>query len=104
MDRTAGFPKTARYSFASRIDNLALEIMDNLVLARYSRRPEKDGYLRDADIGAMRMQVLVRLCHSRGLIGRGGYEHMSRRLADFGAMIGGWRNSLGRGPNTGNDE
>lgn len=94
MDRTAKFPKDVRFTFSSRIDNLALDILDDIVLARYSPRPAKTDHLKHADLCLSRMMVIFRLCHDRRLVGNAGYEHISRRLIDVGSMLGGWRNSL----------
>ena len=38
LDRTASFPKSVRFTFASRIDGLALDILEALVRARWVRR------------------------------------------------------------------
>jgi hypothetical protein len=37
MPTTEKFPKRARYSFSGRIENLALDVAEDLVEARYSR-------------------------------------------------------------------
>ncbi len=94
MDRTTLFPRSARFTFASRIDSLALDVLDDLVLARYSARPEKAGYLRHADLCVSRLLVFIRLSNDRRFIGAPGYGHLSRRLIEFGKIIGGWRKSV----------
>jgi hypothetical protein len=94
LDRTAKFPKTVRFSFSSRIDNLALEILDAMVQARYSTRSDKPAHLQHADICLSRLIVLLRLAHARGFVGNAGYEHLSRRLTEVGKMLGGWRKSV----------
>lgn len=91
LDRTGRFPKAVRFTFSTRIDNLALDILDDIVAARFSARDEKIRFLRHADLGLARLMALFRLSHDRHLIGDGGYEHLSRRLVEVGSMLGGWR-------------
>jgi len=94
LDRTGRFPKVVRFTFSSRIDNLALDVLDDIVMARFSSRGDKARHLRHADLSLSRLMALFRLCHDRRLIGDGGYEHLSRRLVEVGAMLGGWRESI----------
>ncbi|MBM4394961.1 MAG: four helix bundle protein, partial [Deltaproteobacteria bacterium] len=37
LARTAKFPKRVRFTLATRLDNLALDVFERLVEARYSR-------------------------------------------------------------------
>lgn len=94
LDRTAKFPKTVRFTLSSRIDNLAFEILDAIVFARYSARPDKGAHLQHADICLSRLMVFLRLAHVKGFVGNAGYEHLSRRLTEVGSMLGGWRKSV----------
>src|ERR1035438_9162062 len=55
-----GFPKTARFTFADRLINLALSIVEDLVEARYSRN--KYQVLRRANMSLEKMRVLLRIC------------------------------------------
>jgi len=94
LDRTGKFPKAVRFTFSTRIDSLALDILDDIVSARFLARDEKVRVLRHADLCLARLMALFRLCHERRLISDGGYEHLSRRLIEVGSMLGGWRESV----------
>ena len=91
LDRTAQFPKKARFTFAARIDGLALDIVEDLVVARYSRGAEERAALKRADLALARMRILVRISHRRRYLDGRGYEHVSRGLDEVGRMLGAWR-------------
>ncbi len=91
LDRTARFPKAVRFTFSARIENLALDILEDLVEARYTAGRERAEALRRADGRVARLRVLLRLAHSRRYLDHRGYEHASRGLDEAGRMLGGWR-------------
>jgi hypothetical protein len=96
MDRTQKLPKSVRFTFANRIDNLALDVMERLIEARYASPRHTQRLLREADGGLARLRILLRLCRQRGLLDRGGFEHAVRELDEAGQMLGGWRAALRR--------
>ena len=91
LDRTAQFPKAVRFTFASRIDTLALNILDALVRARWAPRAATAPLLQSADADLAVLRVLVRLSFERRYLARGGFEHVVRQLDEAGRMLGGWR-------------
>ncbi len=94
MDRTQKLPKSVRFTLSNRIDNLALDVMERLVEARYAAPRPKKRLLREADGGLARLRILLRLCRQRGLLDRGGFEHAVRQIDEAGQMLGGWRGRL----------
>lgn len=94
LDRTSDFPRAQRFTFASRIDGLALDVLEELVRARWSRRPEKARLLAAADADFAVLRVLVRLCFERRLLARAGFEQVVRDLDEAGRMLGGWRRQV----------
>ena len=91
LDRTQRFPKAARFTFAARIDDAALDILERLVDARYSTGGARAGHLAEVDRRLARLRVLLRLAHQRAFLPHRGYEHVSRALDEVGRMVGGWR-------------
>ena len=91
LDRTAKFPKVVRFTFASRIENLALDVLEEIVDARFASGSAKQEALRRADSRLARLRVLVRLAHDRRYLDHRGYEHVSRQVDEAGRMLGGWR-------------
>lgn len=96
LDRTEKFPKAARFTFSTRIDNLALDIIEHLVEARYSPASRKVELLRAVDLALARLRVLLRISHDRRFLGTRALEHLSRRLDEAGSMAGGWRRQQAR--------
>jgi len=72
----------------NRIDNLALDVVEDLVGARYSR--DKRAVLARANLRLEKIRVLLRLCHALGYFPHARCEHAMRCVSDVGAMVGGW--------------
>lgn len=89
LPTTAKLPKHARFTFVQRIDNLALDIAEDLVEARYSR--SKGPVLARANLRLEKLRVLLGVCHAVGYLPHARYEHAARRVNAVGAMLGGWR-------------
>jgi len=90
LDRTQRFPKAARFTFASRIDNISLDLLEHLVQARWAPPDGKAGHLREADLCLARLRALLRLSHQRRFLDTRGYEHLARELDTVGRQLGGW--------------
>jgi len=91
LDRTQKFPKSVRFTFSSRIDNLVLDILESVVEACYSPKAEKLASLRAADLALAKLRVMLRLSHERRYLDSRGYEYLMRGIDEAGRMLGGWR-------------
>lgn len=94
LDRTQKFPKAVRFTFSSRIDGIALDVLERLVVARYATPGEKVGILREVDTALARLRALLRLSHDRRHFDSRSYEHLSRGIDEVGRMVGGWRRDV----------
>ena len=97
LDRTALMPKAMRFTFAQRIDNLAIDVLERIAAARFARGPRKSILLAEIDETIARLRIVVRLCHTRRLLSGGAYELIMAQLEEAGKMIGGWRKGADRG-------
>ena len=88
LPTTAKLPKHIRFTFVNRIDNLALDVAEDLVEARYSR--DKRSVLARANLRLEKLRVLLRLCHALGYFPHARCEHAMRCVNDVGSMLGGW--------------
>lgn len=88
LPTTGKFPKSVRFTFANRIDNLALDVIEDLIEARF--RTDKLQILKRADLKLEKIRILLRLCHNLRYLSTKGYEYASRQLAEAGRMLGGW--------------
>lgn len=87
--KTEKLPKKVRFTLSGRIDNLALDIVEKLIEARYSK--EKKELLRRADLNMEKLRVLLRISNELGYLDKKGYEFASKKLNEAGKMLGGWR-------------
>ena len=94
LDRTAKFPRVVRFTFASRIDGLALDFLERVAEARWAAIPRQRELLAQADLLLVRLHVLLRLAHDRRYLDTGGFEHVVRGVDEAGRMLGGWRTHL----------
>jgi len=85
---TEKFPRHARFTLANRIDNLALDMVEDLVEARYSRK--KQAILKNANLRLEKLRVLLRISCKRHYLSVRGYEHAMRAINGVGQMLGGW--------------
>ena len=95
LDRTARFPKVVRGTFAMRLENLALDVLEELVEARYASGHRKREALARADSTLARLRVLLRLAYERRFVDHRGYEFLARAIDESGRMLGGWRRQSG---------
>lgn len=98
MDRTAKFPKSIRFTFATRIDGLVLDVIDELVLARYSTQRNRPEHLQRVNLHLSRLLALMRMAYERGHFSPGGYEFLCSGIVEVGSMVGGWRRSIAHCP------
>lgn len=95
MQRTEKFPKVTRFTLASRIDNLAMDILDQLTIARFERQPrQKLRALRQADLYLARLRTFIRLAFRRHCLDRGAFQYLATLLDARGRELGAWMASL----------
>lgn len=89
--KTGKFPKRVRFTFTNRLDNLALDTLQAITVAQYTRHSsQKAGLLRAINLKLDQIRVLLRMCHDMEILDHKGYEHASRKIDEAGRMIGGW--------------
>jgi len=93
FERTASWPKSARFTMTQRLENHALDVIEDLVVARYSPI-ERSRRLEDVNLRLERMRHLLRLAvRSRACPGST-FESTMRGLDEVGRMLHGWRSTL----------
>ncbi len=85
---TEKFPKRVRFTFSDRINCLALDIVEDLVEARYTKN--KQEHLRHANLRLEKLRVLLRLSHKMRYLDYKRYEYAMRQINEVGKMLGGW--------------
>jgi len=100
LDRTQRFPKAVRFTFTSRIDNRAINVLEKLIEARFAKVAGKERLLAAIDVDLDCLRALLRISHARRYLDHAGYESLARGLDEVGHMVGGWtRYAAGRDGN-----
>lgn len=95
LDRSAGLPKSQRFTFGQRLDNLALEAVLLAVRARYAAADKKRAPLEALNLKLEELRTLWRLVHARAWISRQQLFFVTGRLDEAGRMAGGWLKQAG---------
>lgn len=90
LQRTARWPKHARFTLTRRLQQHALDTLDDLVVARY-RRSERCARLADVNLRLQRMRHLVRLALATHVCAAATFETLQRGLDETGRMAHAWR-------------
>ena len=85
------FPKSHKFTIGDRIVTIALDVLEALIEATYTReRTQRTQHLRRANLGIEKLRFLLRLAADLKLLDRRRYEHAVRTLDDTGRLVGGW--------------
>ena len=84
-----GFPRRQKFLLGDRIQATALDVLESLVEATYTRR--RGAHLARANLGVEKMRFLFRIAHDLRYLDARRYEHAARSLDDTGRRIGAWR-------------
>ncbi len=88
LNHTGKFPKSYRFSVASKLENGILDFIELTTVA--NMRKDKLPLLRKADEALARIRLLFRLSYEMRFINLKSYEYGSRQLTELGKMLGGW--------------
>jgi hypothetical protein len=83
------FPRRQKFLLGDRIQTSALDVLERLIEATYSRR--RGDLLARANLGLEKLRFLFRLAHDLRYLDHRRYEHAARSLDETGRLVGGWR-------------
>ena len=83
------FPRNARFSLASRIADAALDSMELIVEAIYTKN--RLHILDRINLYMEKQRVLFRIASDRKYISTRQYEYIAKAIDEAGRMVGGWR-------------
>jgi 23S rRNA-intervening sequence protein len=81
------FPRSHKFTIGDRIEALALDVLEALIEATYTR--DRAQHLRRANLGIEKLRFLIRIAADLRLLDQRRYEHAARTLDDTGRLIGG---------------
>jgi hypothetical protein len=82
------FPRSHKFTLGDRIQNAALDVLEALIEATYTR--DRRGHLARANLGLEKLRVFLRLAAELRLLDPRRYEHGARTIDEVGRLIGGW--------------
>ena len=82
------FPRSQKFLLGDRIQAAALDVLERLVEATYTRRREP--MLAAANLGIEKLRFLFRLASDLKHLDLRRYEHAARSLDEIGRLVGGW--------------
>ena len=82
------FPRAQKFTLGDRIVNQALDTLELLIEATYTR--QRLELLRRANIQLEKLRFLIRLSHDFKLISARQYKYISGEINEVGKLIGGW--------------
>jgi hypothetical protein len=82
------FPKKVRFTFTQRIENLALDIVEDLVEARYTTN--RKAILKRANLRLEKLRVLTRISQKMRYLSNESYRYGAKSIDEVGRMLGGW--------------
>jgi hypothetical protein len=83
------FPRSQKFLLGDRIQTTALDVLEALIDATYTR--DRQARLAQANLGVEKLRFLFRLTTGLRLLDIRRQEHAARQLDEIGRMIGGWR-------------
>jgi hypothetical protein len=75
-------PKSHKFTIGDRIQTIALDVLEALIEATYTR--ERTQHLRRANLGIEKLRFLLRLAADLRVLDRRRYEHAARTLDETG--------------------
>ncbi|MCY4467938.1 MAG: diversity-generating retroelement protein Avd [Thiotrichales bacterium] len=83
------FPRRQKFLLGDRIQGTALDVLESLVEATYTRN--RESHLAQANLGIEKLRFLVRLAMDLEYLDSRRYEHAARALDETGRRVGAWR-------------
>lgn len=84
-------PRSHKFTIGDRVHTKALDLLDTLIEAIYTR--ERGPLLKRANLSIEQLRYLFRLAAELRLIDLRRYEHAAKTLDSIGRSVGGWRKS-----------
>jgi hypothetical protein len=82
------FPRAQKFLLGDRIQSTALDVLEALIEATYTR--DRRGHLARANLGLEKLRVLMRLAAELRHLDPRRYEHAARAIDGIGRLVGGW--------------
>ena len=82
------FPRSQKFLLGDRIQSTALDVLERLIEATYTKARRQ--MLGRANLGIEKLRILFRLATELQYLDTRRYEHAARSLDEIGKLVGGW--------------
>ena len=82
------FPRAQKFLLGDRIQSAAIDVLEGLVEATYTRN--RVPVLRVVNLKLEKLRLLFRLATDLKIVDRRRYEHAARSIDEIGRLVGGW--------------
>ena len=83
------FPRSQKFLLGDRIQSTALNVLESLIEATYTRH--RSQHLSQANMGLEKLRFLLRLAWELHYLNRRRYEHAARTIDEVGRRVGAWK-------------
>ncbi len=83
------FPRSQKFLLGDRIQSTALNVLESLIDATYTR--QRSQHLAQANLGLEKLRFLLRLAWELHHLNRRRYEYAVRMVNEVGQRVGAWR-------------
>ena len=87
------FPRSQKFMLGDRIQGTALDVLEALIEATYTR--DRRPHLARANLGLEKLRFFMRLAHEQRHLDARRYEHAARAIDEVGRLVGGWAKASG---------
>jgi hypothetical protein len=91
LDHTVSFPKSHRFTFGQRLDNLSIANVELCLVARFRPGHERLNALDDLNLNLEITRTFWRIAARRGWIAPRQLFFATEKLDEIGRMAGAWR-------------
>ena len=88
------FPRAQRFLLGDRIQATALDVLEALIEATYTR--DRRAHLMRANLGLEKLRFFFRHAHEQRHLDARRYEHAARAIDEVGRLVGGWAKASGQ--------
>ncbi len=88
MPAVAKFPREQRFLLGDRIQSTALDVLEALIEATYTR--DRRTHLARANLGLEKLRFFFRIAFEQKHLDIRRYEHAARTIDEVGRLVGGW--------------
>ena len=94
--KPTGFPKNLRHSYTLKLENMALEFQEALLMANAERARRRGEWLAVADGKLVCLRALLRLAYDLELLAGNQVRYAGERVEELGRLLGAWRKGTDR--------